>query len=65
MKTGCRGERTHQDAARNGVTGRSADVRSAILVNIINESGILPTNNFQTSQADYAEISGERMTENT
>ena len=49
----------------NGVTGEGLPTfGSAILVNIINESGILPTNNFQTSQADYAEeISGERMTE--
>lgn len=49
----------------NGVTGEGLPTfGSAVLVNIINESGILPTNNFQTSQADYAEeISGERMTE--
>ncbi len=49
----------------NGVTGEGLPTYgSAILVNIINESGILPTHNFQTGQVDYAEeISGERMTE--
>lgn len=37
---------------------------SAVLVNIINESGTLPTNNFQESYFDKAdEISGETLTE--
>ena len=49
----------------NGVTGEGLPTYgSAVLVNIINESGILPTNNFQLSHFDEAEeISGERMTE--
>ena len=49
----------------NGVTGEGLPTYgSAVLVNIINESGILPVHNFQEGQADYAEeISGERMTE--
>lgn len=37
---------------------------TAVLVNIINENGILPTHNFQTSQyGDAEQISGEWMTE--
>lgn len=49
----------------NGVTGEGLPTYgSAILVNIINESGILPTNNFQESYFENAEeISGERMAE--
>lgn len=39
---------------------------SAVLVNIINENGILPVNNFQKGYTDQAdEISGETMTEKT
>lgn len=39
---------------------------SAVLVNIINENGILPVRNFQKSYTDLAdEISGETMTEKT
>lgn len=49
----------------NGVTGQGLPAYgTAVLVNIINESGILPTNNFQESyfaQAD--QISGEAMAE--
>ena len=49
----------------NGVTSAGLpSYGSAVLVNIINENGILPTNNFQTSQfADAEMISGEWMTE--
>lgn len=49
----------------NGVTGTGLPTYgSAVLVNIINEPGILPTNNFQLSQFEKAEeFSGERMTE--
>src|SRR5690606_12345873 len=37
---------------------------SAVLVNIINESGVLPVRNFQKSYTDNADlISGETMTE--
>ena len=49
----------------NGVTGHGLPAYgSAVLVNIINEVGIFPTNNFQTSQFPNAEdISGEMLTE--
>lgn len=49
----------------NGVTGTGLPTYgSAVLVNIINESGIMPTNNFQTSVFEASEeISGEKMTE--
>lgn len=49
----------------NGVTSAGLPTYgSAVLVNIINENGILPTNNFQESKFDDAEmISGEHMTE--
>jgi aldehyde:ferredoxin oxidoreductase len=47
----------------NGVTGQGLPAYgTAVLVNIINENGVLPTNNFQTSQFDKAEqISGEEL----
>ena len=49
----------------NGVTGQGLPTYgTAVLVNIINENGVFPTNNFQTSQfADAEEISGETLTE--
>ena len=49
----------------NGVTGQGLPTYgTAVLVNIINENGILPTNNFQKSYYDKAEeISGETLTE--
>ncbi|KAF5075398.1 putative oxidoreductase YdhV [anaerobic digester metagenome] len=49
----------------NGVTSTGLPTYgSAVLVNIINENGILPTNNFQESHFDDAEqISGELMAE--
>ena len=49
----------------NGVTGEGLPTYgTAVLVNIINEGGINPTNNFQTSQfADAEGISGETMAE--
>lgn len=49
----------------NGVTGQGLPTYgTAVLVNIINENGILPTNNFQQSYFDKAEeISGETLTE--
>lgn len=49
----------------NGVTGQGLPTYgTAVLVNIINENGVFPTNNFQTSQFDRAEeISGETLTE--
>lgn len=48
----------------NGVTGAGLPTYgTAVLVNIINESGVFPTNNFQSSQFDKAdEVSGETMT---
>ncbi len=49
----------------NGVTGQGLpSYGTAILVNIINESGVFPTNNFQLSAFDKAEeISGETLAE--
>lgn len=49
----------------NGVTGTGLPAYgTAVLVNIINEGGVLPTNNFQTSQFSEAEdISGETLAE--
>jgi aldehyde:ferredoxin oxidoreductase len=49
----------------NGVTGQGLPAYgTAVLVNIINENGVFPTNNFQTSVFDKAEeISGETLAE--
>ncbi len=49
----------------NGVTGQGLPAYgTAVLVNIINENGVFPTNNFQTSQFDKAEdTSGELLAE--
>lgn len=49
----------------NGVTGQGLPAYgTAVLVNIINENGVFPTNNFQLSQFDEAEaISGETLAE--
>jgi len=49
----------------NGVTGQGLPTYgTAVLVNIINESGVYPTNNFQLSQVDGAEgTSGESLAE--
>lgn len=49
----------------NGVTGQGLPTYgSAVLVNIINENGVYPVNNFQGSyDADADKISGETMTE--
>ncbi|PAB59865.1 aldehyde ferredoxin oxidoreductase family protein [Anaeromicrobium sediminis] len=49
----------------NGVTGQGLPTYgTAVLVNIINENGVLPTNNFQKSYDDKAEaISGETLAE--
>jgi aldehyde:ferredoxin oxidoreductase len=49
----------------NGVTGQGLPAYgTAVLVNIINEGGVFPTNNFQSSQFDKAEeISGELLAE--
>lgn len=48
----------------HGVTGAGLPTYgTAVLVNIINENGVLPTNNFQTAQFEAADsISGETMT---
>ncbi len=50
----------------NGVTGGGLPTYgTAVLVNIINENGVLPTNNFQKAVFDKADdISGEAMTNN-
>lgn len=49
----------------NGVTGQGLpNYGTAVLVNIINENGILPTNNFQKAYfPDADEISGETLAE--
>lgn len=49
----------------NGVTGQGLPAYgTAVLVNIINENGALPVNNFQSSQFENAEdISGEMLAE--
>lgn len=49
----------------NGVTGQGLPAYgTAVLVNIINENGVFPTNNFQGSQYDKAEdTSGETLAE--
>lgn len=54
-----------QKIKENGVTGQGLPTYgTAVLVNIINENGVFPTNNFQTSHFDEAEqISGETLTE--
>ncbi len=51
--------------SENGVTGQGLPTfGTAILVNIINELGVLPTNNFQQSEFPQADmISGEHMSE--
>ncbi|MCX7708349.1 MAG: aldehyde ferredoxin oxidoreductase family protein [Clostridia bacterium] len=49
----------------NGVTGQGLPTYgTAVLVNIINENGVFPTNNFQQATFDKAEeISGETLAE--
>jgi aldehyde:ferredoxin oxidoreductase len=49
----------------NGVTGEGLPTYgTAVLVNIINETGVFPTHNFQLSQFSEAEeVSGETLTE--
>jgi len=49
----------------NGVTGQGLPTYgTAVLVNVINENGVLPTNNFQSAYFDKAEeISGETLAE--
>lgn len=49
----------------HGVTGQGLPAYgTAVLVNVINENGVLPTNNFQTGIFDKAEdISGETLAE--
>ncbi len=55
-----------QNIKDNGVTGQGLPTYgTAVLVNIINEGGVFPTNNFQTTYFDKAEnISGEHLAEN-
>lgn len=55
-----------QKIRENGVTGQGLPkYGTAVLVNIINENGVLPTNNFQTGVfADADAISGETMEAN-
>lgn len=55
----------NQKIRENGVTGQGLPAYgTAVLVNIINENGVFPTNNFQTSQFAEAEAtSGELLAE--
>ena len=55
--------RLNKQIRENGVTGTGLPTYgTAILVNIINENGVFPTNNFQLSQFEGAEeISGETL----
>lgn len=57
--------RVNKKIRENGVTGQGLPTYgTAVLVNIINENGALPTNNFQSSQFEKAEdISGETLAE--
>lgn len=57
--------RVNKQIRENGVTGQGLPTYgTAVLVNIINENGVFPTNNFQSSQFDKAEdISGETLAE--
>lgn len=57
--------RVNKKIRENGVTGEGLPTYgTAVLINIINENGALPTNNFQLSQFDKAEeISGETLAE--
>jgi aldehyde:ferredoxin oxidoreductase len=54
-----------QKIKENGVTGQGLPAYgTAVLVNIINENGVFPTNNFQASQFGEAEAtSGETLAE--
>jgi len=57
--------RVNKQIRENGVTGAGLPTYgTAVLVNIINENGAFPVNNFQSSQFDKAEdISGETLAE--
>lgn len=58
-------KKLQQQIKDNGVTGAGLPAYgTAVLVNIINENGVFPTNNFQKSVFDKAEdISGELLAE--
>lgn len=57
--------RVNKQIKENGVTGEGLPTYgTAVLVNIINENGVFPTNNFQMATFDKAEeISGETLAE--
>ncbi|RQD72590.1 MAG: aldehyde ferredoxin oxidoreductase [Tindallia sp. MSAO_Bac2] len=58
-------KRSNAKIRENGVTGTGLPTYgTAVLVNIINENGVFPTNNFQKATFDKAEeISGETLAE--
>ncbi|MDO8897149.1 MAG: aldehyde ferredoxin oxidoreductase N-terminal domain-containing protein, partial [Bacteroidales bacterium] len=58
-------KRSRTQIKDNGVTGAGLPTYGTnVLVNIINEAGVFPTNNFQGSYFDQAEkVSGETMSE--
>lgn len=58
-------KRVNEKIRENGVTGQGLPTYgTAVLVNIINENGVFPTNNFQQSTfANAEDISGETLAE--
>jgi aldehyde:ferredoxin oxidoreductase len=58
-------KKCNQKIKEHGVTGQGLPAYgTAVLVNIINENGVFPTNNYQESQFSKAEsISGEELAE--
>jgi aldehyde:ferredoxin oxidoreductase len=58
-------KRSNEKIRENGITGTGLPTYgTAILVNIINENGVYPTNNFQKATFDYSEeTSGETLAE--
>lgn len=58
-------KRVNEKIRENGVTGQGLPTYgTAVLINIINENGVFPTNNFQLSTfAQAEEISGETLAE--
>lgn len=57
-------ERVREKLEKNGICQALTKYGTAVLVNIINEAGILPTRNFQSGHFPHAErVSGEALAE--
>ncbi|HOS81730.1 MAG TPA: aldehyde ferredoxin oxidoreductase family protein [Methanolinea sp.] len=57
-------ERVREKLEKNGICQALTKYGTAVLVNIINEAGILPTRNFQSAHfADAEKVSGEALAE--